>query len=169
MSTDASWIWVTEMIHLVDKLPIGDGEKWKTVRMACGDAFRSLTPQQALDRSTPRGVHREGLIYLAGPYTQPDPAVREQRFEQANRAAALLMADGHMVFSPISHTHPLVKYRMPVEYDFYRRWSKLFLSVSNQIGVLRVDGWRASVGVKAEIAFMEAAGKPVKYLDPINL
>ena len=169
MSTDASWIWATEMIHLVDKLPIGDGEKWKTTRRAVSDAFRSLTPDQAILRSTPRGRDREGLIYLAVPYTHPDPVVRQQRFEAANQAAALLMADGRLVFSPISHTHPLVKYGLPVEFDFYRRYDKLFLSVASRMIVLRLDGWLESAGVQEEITIMQAAGKQIEYLDPIAL
>lgn len=167
--TDTDWAWAKEIVHLVNKLPLGDGEKWKTLRMAVCDAFRSLPPQQTIDRLMPRGKYREGLIYLAVPYTHPDPAVREQRFEAANLAAAVLMTDGHLVFSPISHTHLMViKYRLPVGFGFYQRWSRLFLSMSSRLIVLRVDGWQQSVGVKAEITFMKTAGKPVEYLDPLK-
>ena len=108
------------------------------------------------------------LIYLAIPYTHPDPAVREARFELANAAAAALMAAGCLVFSPISHTHAMVKYGLPIEADFYRRFNEFYMSLSSRMIVLRADGWLASAGVQAEVAFMEAAGKPVEFVDPIE-
>jgi len=36
------------------------------------------------------------LIYLASPYSHPDPAMRELRYKQACEVAALLMRDGHL-------------------------------------------------------------------------
>ncbi len=47
-------------------------------------------------------------IYLATPYTDFDPAVRAARFFAVNKVAAHLMKKGFLVFSPISHTHPIV-------------------------------------------------------------
>lgn len=47
------------------------------------------------------------MIYLASPYSHPDPAVEELRFEAACEAACKLMQQGHHVFSPIAHTHPV--------------------------------------------------------------
>jgi hypothetical protein len=41
------------------------------------------------------------MIYLASPFTHDDPAVRQQRFEAACRAAAILISQGKTVFSPI--------------------------------------------------------------------
>jgi hypothetical protein len=47
------------------------------------------------------------IIYLGSPYTHPDPKVREERFEKATRAAAHLVEKGHIVYSPITMTHPI--------------------------------------------------------------
>ncbi len=47
------------------------------------------------------------MIYLASPYSHPDPAVREQRFRAACRAAAELIRAGHVVISPVVHGHPM--------------------------------------------------------------
>ena len=47
------------------------------------------------------------IIYLAAPYSHPDPGVRERRFRAINRAAAALIAEGRIVFSPISMSHPI--------------------------------------------------------------
>jgi hypothetical protein len=50
------------------------------------------------------------VIYLASPYSHPNPAVREQRFQAACQAAAALLRSGQAVFAPIVHSHPLVAY-----------------------------------------------------------
>ncbi len=47
------------------------------------------------------------MIYLATPYSHDDPNIRAHRFTVANRVASKLMRDGRMVFSSISHTHPI--------------------------------------------------------------
>ena len=45
------------------------------------------------------------MIYLASPYSHPDPSVREQRFQNACRIAAELMRSGRIVYSPVAHSH----------------------------------------------------------------
>jgi nucleoside 2-deoxyribosyltransferase len=45
-------------------------------------------------------------IYLAGPYSHWNPAVRAIRFHKLNEKAAELLNAGFLVFSPISHSHP---------------------------------------------------------------
>jgi hypothetical protein len=66
------------------------------------------------------------MIYLACPYTHPNPAVREQRFEAACVATASLMRSGKTVFSPIVHSHPLVHYGLPIEWEFWQSpWRRL--------------------------------------------
>ena len=40
------------------------------------------------------------MIYLASPYSHPDPAVREERFREACRAAAKLISLGRIVSRP---------------------------------------------------------------------
>lgn len=47
------------------------------------------------------------LTYLACPYSHPDRDVRQRRFDQVNAAAAWLILNEQMVFSPISHSHPI--------------------------------------------------------------
>ena len=50
------------------------------------------------------------LIYLAAPYTDPDPEVSALRAAQAAYAAAMLMSRyGFVVFSPITHGHAVVE------------------------------------------------------------
>ena len=47
------------------------------------------------------------IAYLATPYTDKDPLVKQERFQKVNKVAAKLIERGEIIFSPISHTHPI--------------------------------------------------------------
>jgi nucleoside 2-deoxyribosyltransferase len=104
------------------------------------------------------------MIYLASPYTHVDPAIRQQRFEAACRAAAALICRGQTVFSPIAHSHAICAFGVPLDWRFWERLDRRYLEACDEMVVLMLDGWRESVGVKAEIAIARELGKPVTYL-----
>ena len=104
------------------------------------------------------------MIYICSPYSHFDPAVREQRFEAACRAAAELTRQGRSVFSPVVHSHNLCRHGLPLDWQFWQRHDLKFLAICNEIVVLKLDGWEQSVGVQAEIAAARALGKPVSFL-----
>lgn len=105
------------------------------------------------------------LTYLACPYSHPDPDVRQRRHEAVNRVAGMLMKKGMLVFSPISHTHPIaVECDMPKGWDFWHAYDRAFIEASERIIVLMLEGWQDSVGVKAEIAIAAELGIPVEYI-----
>lgn len=104
------------------------------------------------------------LAYLACPYSHPDRSVRVSRFEAANRATAALMDRGLVVFSPISHTHPVAEQcELPKGWDFWEQFDRAYLSVCHSIYVLCIDGWRESVGVTAELKIAEELGLEVWF------
>lgn len=106
------------------------------------------------------------LTYLACPYSHPDASVRGDRFKEANRAAGLLMKRGDLVFSPISHTHPIAEEcDLPKGWDFWQAFDRAYLSASRLLVVLCIAGWRESVGVQAEIAIARELGVPVEYME----
>ncbi|MCA9056386.1 MAG: DUF1937 family protein [Planctomycetaceae bacterium] len=106
------------------------------------------------------------MIYLASPYSHPDQTVCELRFHANVRIAAELIRQGHVVFSPIVHGHPLTKQQLSIEWSFWRRIDLTFLEACSELVVLTLPGWEQSVGVTEEIAVAEASGKPVQYLAP---
>ena len=113
---------------------------------------------------TPRIVERS-LVYLAVPYSHPDPAIRQQRFEAVNVVAAKLMLEGLHIFSPISHTHPIaLAGDLPTGFDFWEQYDRAILETCRQVLVLMLDGWKESKGVTAEIAMAQKIGIPVDYL-----
>ena len=106
------------------------------------------------------------MLYLASPYTHPDPRVRHQRFEVACRAAAALLRAGVSVFSPIAHSHPIAKYGVPTTWGFWQRVDQDYLRHCQALGVLKLPGWKESVGVQAEIKLAKSLGIPILEIEP---
>lgn len=104
------------------------------------------------------------MIYLASPYSHPDPVVREERFRAACRATAALLRAGEVVFSPIVHSHPLVGFTLPTAWAFWERIDRVYLERCDEVVVLMLDGWNESVGVREEIGIARRAGKRVRFL-----
>ncbi|HVJ67064.1 MAG TPA: DUF1937 family protein [Caulifigura sp.] len=107
------------------------------------------------------------MIYLAAPYSHPSPTVRRQRYWEACRAAAGLLRAGHAVFSPLQQGHPLVEdHGVPMDWAWWALACMEYLTRSDEIIVLTLNGWSESVGVTAEIGIARTLGKPVRYLAP---
>ena len=105
-------------------------------------------------------------IYLAIPYSHPDAKVREERFAIANRFAGYLMKSGYIVYSPISHGHAIeMNYSLPRDWQFWQKQCFPFLEWADEIYVMKIDGWKESVGVQAEIKRAEELGKIIKYIE----
>lgn len=109
------------------------------------------------------------MIYLASPYSHPTASTRLNRFRAVCRAAGVLMNSGHIIFSPIAHTHPIAMCcEMPGDWRFWERYDKAIIARCDELWVLTLDGWRESVGVTAEIQFAREIGKPVKGVARLN-
>ena len=106
------------------------------------------------------------LIYLAVPYTHPNREVVELRFKAVNKVAAKLMGAGAGVFSPISHTHPIAEEgSLPKGWDYWERYDRLMISRSDMVMVLKLPGWKDSVGVAKEILIAQELKIPVEYIE----
>jgi len=106
------------------------------------------------------------MIYLASPYTHADLSIREARFDAACLATAELVRAGHVVFSLIVHGHPLVRFDLPIEWDYWERIDREHLRRCDEVVVLMLDGWRESRGVQAEIDLAIEMDLPIRYLPP---
>lgn len=108
-------------------------------------------------------------IYLASPYSHPDPAVREERYIAACKKAAQYARKGIAHFCPIAQSHPVASYMAPEDCMDFDLWMKLDLPLlkdAAELHVLCIDGWRSSRGVTKEIEFAQSLGIPMKQVFP---
>ena len=106
------------------------------------------------------------MIYLASPYSHPDPGVRTTRYRQAAWHAVRLMQDGRLVYSPIVHSHPLSVLGLPGDWPFWADHNRAMLAACQTLVVLTLPGWEHSKGIAAELALAAELEIPVEYEDP---
>jgi len=110
--------------------------------------------------------HRTPIAYLASPYSDPNQDVRAQRFKMACWAAGMLIRQGVVVFSPISHSHPIaLEMDHPTDWETWRAQDLAILGRCDHLFILKLEGWQDSVGVKAEIAEAGVLEIPMTYID----
>lgn len=105
------------------------------------------------------------VIYLAVPYSHELPEVRHDRARLATAAMVHLMRQGHIVYSPITHTHAAaIDHGLPTDYEYWRSHCEMFVTMCSRVVVLAIDGHDRSVGVAAEITLARQQGKPVEWM-----
>lgn len=110
---------------------------------------------------------KESYIYLATPYTHSDREIMEYRNHLAGQIAGKLMEEGHIVFSPISHSHQIAAdYGLPTSWEYWERSCEVFVSLASKLVVITTDGWDKSVGVTGEINIAKRLGIPIEYHNP---
>ena len=107
------------------------------------------------------------MIYLASPYTHPDPAVMEERFDKVVAVAAQLINRGHIIYSPIMHFHPIaVRHELPREFAFWKEVNLQILKRCDELWILDLIGTYESHGVMAERMFAQTQGIPTRTINP---
>lgn len=111
-------------------------------------------------------------IYVAIPYT----GYTERSFEFANQASYEIIKLGHIPFSPISMSHPIVE-QSKKDYSFDKQllgtwdvWSKIdfaFIDWCDELIIIDFNetAVKESTGVQAEIEYAKSLGKPVKRIE----
>lgn len=107
-------------------------------------------------------------IYLASPYSHENEDVRISRFESANKMAGELMLKGYVVFSPISHSHPIALTMDAERVCDHGLWMKQdlpFLEWADEVWVMgSMPQVLGSRGVTAELKKAKELGKPIKWI-----
>ena len=105
------------------------------------------------------------MVYLASPYSSSNHMIQEARWRRVCEVAGDLIQRGHMVFSPIAHSHPIAKLcQMDGGFEVWKKVDLHMLLMADRLAVLELDGWDASEGVREEIECAEDVGVPVRYL-----
>lgn len=109
----------------------------------------------------------EGFYYLASPYSDPDPMVREHRYLAAAAALKVLLANRIWTYSPIVHCHELSKlWSLPGDAAFWQEYDAAMIRACCGLFILRLEGWHTSVGVTAERKLATELGKSITYIMP---
>lgn len=121
-----------------------------------------------MDKKRLKGHTPLKAVYLAGPYSDPNTIVREQRYLRLLEAEyALIKARGFCVMNPIGMCHSLSKmYKMPTGYKYWQSRDRELINRCDEVYVLTMQGWKESVGVTDEIQYAKSIGRPVIYLTP---
>jgi hypothetical protein len=106
------------------------------------------------------------LIYLAGPYSDTQSAVMNERFIALTKKCGELIADGLHVFSPITHGHWINRYSsFGASWKIWEKFDLFMLKKSDELFVYCLSGWEQSVGVQAEIKFAQEHNKKIVYIE----
>lgn len=111
-------------------------------------------------------------IYLAIPYS----GMKDSSYDQATRATAMIISKGgYNVFSPITHSHPLTKYKditIPGNWEYWEAVDYQYIDWCDEVWVLvPKEGFKkiaTSVGVQAEIEYAGNQRKPVRYIQIVD-
>jgi len=109
------------------------------------------------------------IIYLCIPYSW-NP---EKSFEIANKVTAKLMQEGNIVFSPVSHSHPIsleMQDYLQTNHDFWmsqdlpmlERCDELLVVIIGEEGPNLISN---SKGCQAEINTANTFGMPINYIE----
>lgn len=106
------------------------------------------------------------MIYLASPYSHPDPLRVQSRIEQTMECFSNLCLQGHVVFAPVLMTHETcLAHSMPSDAGYWEGFNTQFLRRSNSMMVLCIEGWATSKGVWQEISLAKQLRLPVYYIN----
>ena len=106
------------------------------------------------------------MIYLASPYSDPDPHVRVQRYYSAMECVVNLLNQGFIVYSPVVHFHELaIRHSLPTNATWWQRQNEGMLNLAEALYVLAIPDWKISLGVQTEIKWAFDNGMVVTILD----
>lgn len=114
-----------------------------------------------LDDDAYTEVKKSKLIYLGCPYASNDYEIMASRYFGVTEVAKALTRAGFVVFSPITHAHPI---QQRTGWSFWQHLDLPILSICQLMIVYQLEGWQQSVGLTAEIEFAGSLGIPILYL-----
>ena len=108
-------------------------------------------------------------VYVGCPYTSKDPKEVEDRVRCATKLAAYMMSKGHVVFSPLTHSHTIADFLPPEDrfsQEFWMGQDLPMLEECDVLLVLRLPGWEESRGLRTEMQEAQRLGKYILWVDP---
>lgn len=105
------------------------------------------------------------MIYIASPYTHPEPAVRNARYVAAQAYTHELLTQAIPCFSPIVYGHQFhLGYGAPQEMDYWQKINEHMLKHSTAVHMLLLPGWEDSAGCRYELALASHLHLDILYV-----
>ena len=125
-----------------------------------------------MEANKPRYGTLPNMAYLAISYTgslgkKCPPYRKELSFLMANAVAAGLIEQGELIYSPISHSHPIHQHMVKFAHDhsFWMQYDDEMMEFCDRLYVVKVGDWECSPGVKHEIEWFLRKQRPIFMLD----
>jgi hypothetical protein len=111
-----------------------------------------------------------GIAFVSTPYTSYWAGL-ECAARDASLAAAALRRMGVSVYCPIAHGHTLSRHGRldPTDAQMWMANDRPIFTMARALVVIRLRGWRHSLGVGEEIAAAVEMGKPIIYVLPSEI
>ena len=109
------------------------------------------------------------MIYVASPYSDPDPDVQLKRYFDTMHVVAQLMYQKLPVFSPIVHCHELaLRYELPGDAAYWQDYNTAFLRKSIAMYVVCLPGWEVSKGIAQEATLAGQLNIPIHLVNTVG-
>ena len=106
------------------------------------------------------------MIYLASPYSHPDPLIMRTRYLLAEQVTAGLLAKSLWTYSPIVHCHELAaRHSLPTDFAYWQEYNIDMLRRCDRFYALSIPGWRKSKGVAGESAVAHMLNLPMALIN----
>lgn len=90
------------------------------------------------------------LIYLASPYSHPDPKVMAIRYSLTLGLTTRLLLDGLPVFSPIVYGHQMAS-TLGTSFEAWQSLNDAMIHAASDFAIFRLPGWEQSRGIAHEV------------------
>lgn len=102
-------------------------------------------------------------IYMAFPYWHKSPAAQDELVYEANKAAARLIKEGYLVYSPLSHKKAVESSGISVDKESWERINREFILWADEFWVFQIAGPAYSDEFPAELETAFSEFKMVRY------
>ena len=107
------------------------------------------------------------MIYIASPYSHPNPFVVQQRVTAVREYAAKLIMRGECAFSPIVYAHEMaLAHGMGTDAKTWAVFNDKMVQAAKAMHVLMLEGYGESLGVQHEIRYAEYLSLPTTFVFP---
>lgn len=106
------------------------------------------------------------MIYIASPYSHPEPEIRSKRFYIALYYAGALKKEGIVCFSPIVYGHHFALHNWTdTDHESWLDFNNKMMDMADEIHMLQINGWRESRGMQYEAAYAMENDIPLRWID----